>query len=94
MALRAITVTLGATATRAITAHTPISFLMVESETGNADVKIGGSGVSATDYGAIVTAGPNNAKRIGPFPHGITNLDEFYFLGTDTQKIHLLAITP
>jgi hypothetical protein len=97
MALRQYTVTLGAGNTRAVTVHTPISFLRIENEASNAVVKYGTSALAAADYaGAVLaqTATINNAVTVGPFPHGIMNLDEFYFLGTEAQKIHLTAITP
>jgi hypothetical protein len=91
MALNVYNVTLLATATRAIATHAPIKLLRIESETGNAAVQVGDSGVSATDYAATVTAGPTNAVTIGPFPHEVMNLDEFYFLGTEDEVIHLLT---
>jgi hypothetical protein len=47
--------------------------------------------VAAADYAVTVTAGPTNAVTIGPFPHEVMNLDEFYFLGTEDEVIHLLT---
>jgi hypothetical protein len=94
MALRIYNVTLGAAATQAATAVIPLVELHIESETGNADVLVGDSGVSATDYGLTVTAGPTNAKTMGPFPTGILSLNDVYFLGTENEIIHLAVITP
>jgi hypothetical protein len=95
---RSYTVTLGATATRAISTVLPITYLRVENENGNADVYIGGSDVSATVYAASVkddpTAGPPNAVEFGPFDTpGRISLHEFYFLGTEDEVIHLSVIT-
>lgn len=97
MALEQYTVTLGASITRAITTHKSMNFLRIENEASNAVVKYGASTLTTTDYaGAVLaqTATINNAVTIGPFPQGCMNLDEFYFLGTENQKIHLTVITP
>jgi len=91
------TVTMTGAAVRAIDVHTPISFLRIESEASNAIVKFGTSAISATVYAGSVladTATINNGVTLGPFPAGWMNLDDLYFLGTDTQKIHLTAVTP
>lgn len=97
MALLQYTVTLGAGATQAVTEHLPIAYLRIENEAGNALVKYGTSALTSTDYaGSVIaqSATVDSSKVIGPFPHGIMNLDEFRFLGTENQKIHLTAITP
>ena len=97
MALLQFTVSMTGAPVRAITTHLPIAFLRIENEAGNAVVKYGTEDVTATDYaGAVLaqTATINNAVTVGPFPHGLMNLDEFYFLGTDGQEVHLTAITP
>lgn len=97
MALLQYTVTLGAAATRAITTHLPMNFMRIENEASNAVVKYGTSAITTNDYaGAVLaqTATINNAVTVGPFPQGCMNLDEFYFLGTENQKIHLTVITP
>lgn len=94
MAFRKYNVTMTGSAVRAIATHLPISQLRIESETSNASVYVGDSDVGAADYGAIVTAGPTNAITLGPFPAGWMNLDQIYFLGTNTEIIHLVAVTP
>jgi hypothetical protein len=97
MAFRTYTVTLGATATRAITTVRPISYLRIENTAGNADVLIGGSDVAADNYGASVkddpAAGPPNVVVLGPFDWDKISLNEIYFLGTENEIIHLIAIT-
>lgn len=95
MAILTYTVTLAATATRAVTAWTPIAFLRIENEASNAVVKFGPSTVSSTSYGGAVIAeqaAASNAVTIGPFDTNAFNLEDIYFLGTDTQKIHLTAV--
>lgn len=97
MALRQYTVTLTTAALQAITTNLPITFLRIENEIGNAAVKYGTSAISATDYAGEVladTATISNGVSIGPFDTpGRMNLQEFWFLGTNTQKIHLTVIT-
>lgn len=97
MALEQYTVTLGAGNTQAITTHKPVTYLRIENEASNAVVKYGTSALTSTVYAGAVLAQTgtiNNAVTVGPFPHGIMNLDEFYFLGTENQKFHITAITP
>lgn len=97
MALFQFTVTLGAGITRAITTHLPINQLIIENEASNALVKYGGPSLTPTDYaGSVIaqSATVDSSKTIGPFPQSCMNLDEFYFLGTADQKIHITAITP
>ncbi|MHC4180243.1 MAG: hypothetical protein ACYSWU_22285 [Planctomycetota bacterium] len=94
MAFKVYNVTLGAAATRATTEHTPITQLIIESETGNADVLVGDSTVAADDYGKTVEAGPAASVTLGGTPHGLMNLDEIYFLGTADDIIHLTVVSP
>ena len=94
MAFKVYNVTMTGSAVRATSAHLPISYLRIENETSNADVKVGDSGVGAADYGMIVEATPAKPKVVGPFPHGLMNLDQIYFLGTNNEIIHLTVVTP
>jgi len=67
-------------------------WLRIESETGNADVKIGQSTITATDYGGIVAAGPSAAViMFSPMGENI-NLASIFLLGTNAQKVHCLYI--
>lgn len=94
MAFKHLDVTLGATAAAVISTHTPVTWVRIESVTGNADVKIGDSNLSATSYGFIVEDGPANSKDIGPYGGGTSpfNLEEIFALGTNNQVIHLTYI--
>ncbi len=96
MALRTFTVTLLAGETRAIATHLPVSSVRIESESGNSLVNFGLTGLTTAVYGGTVLAGPAEvtAVTLGPFPHGLFNLDELWFLGTENDIIHLTAITP
>ena len=96
MALQQITLTLTTVAVQAVTAHTPFKYLRIENEAGNALVKYGLSTLTSTDYAGSVpadTATVTNAIVIGAFDTLPSNLDEFYFLGTNAQKIHLTVIS-
>lgn len=86
-----LTITLGATATAASPSRVPAREVWLESETGNADVKIGDSTVTSTNYGKILTAGPTNAIVFRP-PDGnlAINIETIYLLGTQNQKVHVL----
>jgi hypothetical protein len=97
MALLQYTVMMTGSAVRATTVKTPISFLRIENEASNADVKYGTSAVAAADYGGTIKdeeAAVEHAVEIGPFPTACMDLSDIYFLGTNTQKIHLTAVTP
>ena len=94
MPLSQYTVTLGATAAPAVTAHTPFAIVRVENETGNAAVNFGTLAITSTDYAGTVLAGPAAAVTLGSGTLGIVNLEDLYFLGTNTQKIHLTVFTP
>jgi hypothetical protein len=94
MSIHHITVTLLATATpiSSPTAGNPsirAREVWFESETGNADVKIGGPTVSATDYGRTLQAGPANAFVCRQPSHSY-NLADIWLLGTATQKVHIM----
>ena len=66
--------------------------LQIESETGNAAVAVGGSGVTATDYGRTVGAGTAAAITLRPANGESIKLASTYVIGTLNQKIHILYI--
>lgn len=93
MAVHHITVTLGTTATLVSSTSLNARWVYIESETGNADVKVGQSTVSSTDYGMIVSAGTAAAKTLNPSDGSLCiGLNTLYLLGTSTQKVHVLYI--
>lgn len=97
MAIHHITVTLGAGATAISTPTTGnpsinCQWLRIESETGNADVKIGGSAMTSTDYGGIAAAGAAAAITLIASQGENINLASTYLLGTNAQKVHCLYI--
>lgn len=99
MAIHHITVTLGATAAAISTpsAGSPsinCKEIQLESESGNATVYIGGSSVSSTDYGRTLSAGTAAAITIRPAANATINLASTYLLGTASQKVHVLYVTP
>lgn len=97
MPLLQYVVTLGSGATQAVTSNTPICFLRIENEAGNAVVKYGTSALTSTAYaGAVLaqTATINNAVTLGPWPQSVLDLQDLRFLGTQNQKIYLTAVTP
>jgi hypothetical protein len=89
MAGHHITTTLTGAAQQVIATRTPCREVHLESETGNANVQVGGPTVSASDYGCTLVAGPSGALIFRP-PAGQAslNLDAIYVIGTNTQKIH------
>lgn len=95
MAVHHLTVTLNGSAQALSTpsAGSPsvnVQELQIESESGNGTVYVGGSGVSATDYGRSITAGTANAITLRT-PNGRSiNLASTYVIGTNAQKIHIL----
>lgn len=96
MALKQFTVTMTGSAVQATSAHTPFKYMRMESEAGNAIVYYGDSTVTSSAYAGTVlanTATINNGVIIGAFDTLPSNLDEFYFVGTNNQKIHLTLIT-
>lgn len=95
MAVHHVTVTLAATATPIVaqSGSNPtinIQELQLESETGNADMKVGSSTVSATDYGRTLEAGPTKAITIRVAQGRAINLASTYLFGTAGQKVHCL----
>lgn len=100
MAIRFENVTLNGSAQSlhplsATVSHRPVNWLRIESETGNADVKVGDSSVSSSTYGFTVEAGPTKSKDIGPFGGGDSpfNLENVFVIGTNAQKIHIAYTT-
>ena len=97
MALHQVTLTMTGSAVQASATSVPFSYMRIENEASNAIVKYGLSTVTSTDYAGSVLADTttiNNSVIIGPMPQpGCMNLLEFYFLGTNSQKIHLTVIT-
>lgn len=96
MSLHVIVVTLGATAAAiSVPAAGAPSIrcreLRLESETGNADVKIGDQTLTTTNYGGIVMAGPAAAVTFRQDTHSI-DLSSVFLLGTATQKVHVLYV--
>lgn len=97
MAVHHVTVTLGAAATPIVaqSGSTPTincKEVQLESETGNADVKVGGSTVATGDYGRTLEAGPTKAITMRPNGNTTINLASTYLLGTQSQKVHVLYI--
>ncbi len=96
MAVHHVTVTLTGSAQAILTpaAGSPSDNcreVQIESETGNAAVTVGGSTVSATDYGASIAAGPSGRIVFRDAGHNI-NLASTYVFGTVSQKNHVLYI--
>jgi len=94
MSLHHLTVTLGAgnTAISTPAAGNPsirCMELQIENETGNADVKVGDTNLTSTNYGRIVTAGPANAVTFRVSIHSI-DLSSVFLLGTISQKVHVM----
>lgn len=95
MAVHHLTVTLGAAATPLSAAANPsinAKEVQLESETGNADVKVGDRNVSATDYGRTLEAGPTKAIIMRPNGNTTVNLASTFLFGTASQKVHVLYI--
>jgi len=103
MALRQFTLTMTGSAVQAVPptdpggiAHMGCKYVRIESDASNAIVQYGTSAVTATSYAGTVlanTATINNAVIIGPFDTLAFNLEELWFIGTNTQKIRLTVIT-
>ena len=92
MALHHVTVTLSG-ATKISATSVQAHEIILESETGNADVKVGGSTVASGDYGFILEAGPTKRQPIAPGVPYQLNLNSVYLLGTDTQKVHVTYVS-
>ena len=95
MAFKAKNFTLDGTSQPLATTHIPVKWVRVENTTGNADVKIGDSTLTAAIFGFTVTAGPATIKDIGPFSGGECpfNLENVFVKGTDGQVIHITYVT-
>lgn len=90
MAFRTLNLTMTGAAQQVTTTRTPILWVKFESVTGNADVLVGNSNITATIYGFIVEDGPTADKEVGPFSQGAPmDLTEFYVIGTNTQILHV-----
>lgn len=79
--------------TRVSSTNVPVSYIRMENPTGNADVNFGGSAVSSTVKGGTVKAGEANAVVLGPFPHGLMDLTDLYFKGSDNNVVHITAVS-
>jgi hypothetical protein len=90
--LETFTLVLGPGPTRITITHRPVSMLKIENETGNDDVRLGGSGVSDTDYSLIVPAGPTNSKTLGALQTGLMNLNDLYLFGTENDIVHVSGV--
>lgn len=93
MAVHHITKTMTGAAVQISATSVNVQQLIIENETGNADVKVGGSAITSTDYGMIVEAGPSKKSPPLTGTQGQPiNLNSVYLLGTDTQKVHILYV--
>ena len=97
MALLQLTVTLAGTGTpvQCTATRTPFYFMRIESDIGNAIAYYGTSAVTTTAYAGTVladTATVNNAVEIGAFQAVVSNADEFWFLGTNSQILRITLI--
>jgi len=97
VAVHHITVTLGTGNTVIASTSTNCWYVRIESENGNADVKVGDTNLSATNYGGLVVANPtttiSTAMILQAVGNATINLNSIYLLGTSTQKVHVLYIT-
>ena len=97
MAMKSYTVTMTGSAVQISTTRQPFHEMRIESEAGNAIVYFGASTVSSSDYAGSVlanTATITNAVVIGPFSGEYnSDISEWYFSGTNGQKIHICLIT-
>ncbi len=96
MAVHHITVTMTGSPVPILAANPPTTnsvncqFLIIENAASNADVKVGGSTLSSTDYGKIVESGAAKAVTITGTQANPINLATTYLLGTNTQLVHCL----
>lgn len=108
MALRVYTVTLGGTTTPvqatlvgaaaapATQGHTPFKYMRIESDASNAIAYYGDSKITTTAYAGTVlanTATANNGVVINGYDALAANVEDFWFVGTNTQKLRLTVIT-
>ena len=94
MALKTANFTLSGSAQPLATETTPVTLLIIESATSNADVKIGDNTLTATIYGMTLEDGPTARITLGPWGGGTSpiNLQHIYVLGTGSQIIHLTYV--
>jgi hypothetical protein len=97
MALIQLTITLAGTSTpvQCTTTRTPFYYMRIESDIGNAIAYFGLTGLTTSSYAGTIT--PNTATLdasviIGAFQAVISNADEFWFLGTNNQKLRITLI--
>lgn len=91
-AIRFVTVTLTGAAQALASTHIPIEELQIENDSGNAIVKVGGSDLSGTVYGASIPAAATKVFAQGPNGLCAFPLSDVYVLGTLNQKIRLTFI--
>ncbi len=97
MALIQLTVTLGGTTVpvQCTATRTPFYYMRIESDIGNAIAYYGLTGLTTTNYAGTVLANTStvtNAVKINGMPAIVSNADEFWFLGTDSQKLRITLI--
>jgi hypothetical protein len=96
MAIHHLTVTLSSAAAQAIStpaAGTPsinCKEIQIQGESGGAAAFIGGSTVSATDYGQTIAATSLTPVIIRPDGMTTINLASTYIIGTSGNKFHVL----
>ncbi len=98
MALLQFTVTLAGTTTpvQGTTTRTPFYAIRVENDIGNAIAYYGTKDVTATSYAGTIlpnTTTVTNVMQIDGIPAIVSSLDEFWFLGTDSQKLRVTLIS-
>ena len=99
MALQVYTVTLAGTTTPVQLSATrqPFHSMRIESDASNAIAYFGKAGVTTSVYAGTVlanTATITNAVTIGPFSGEYnSDIQEWWFLGTDGQKLRITLIT-
>ena len=92
MAFKTVNVTLSGN-TQVTSTRIPVKQVLIFNVTGNAEVLVGDSNLSATVYGFAVAAG-TVGPSIGPFSgEAPLNLSEIYLRGTDTQVVRVTYIT-
>lgn len=90
MAIRHFDVTLSGN-TQITDDHTPCTWLFIENPAGNATVLVGNLNLSASSYGMSVAAG--TGREINAGGRGTFDLSMLRVRGTDTEVVHVLAIT-
>ncbi len=94
MALIAGNLTLTGAAQPLSATHLPVTLLILESATSNADIKIGDSTLTASIYGMTLEDGPTARITLGPWGGGTSPIDlqHVYVLGTISQVLHLTYV--